>query len=128
MQNKKKTTSKEISFEIIDGIMYITYNPCKVNLINAKKITEDRVIYQDGNSYPTIMRSNGPIEISREARVFWTSQTGTFGLTAIAFLYENSLTNRILAFFIIKMHPPLIPTKAFKNKKKAREWLQQYMN
>jgi hypothetical protein len=128
MNNKSKITSKEISFEIIDGLLHITYNPCKINLIDAKEITQDRITYQEGNLYPTIMSSNGPIEMSREARVFLTSKAGTFGLTAMAFLYESSLTNRILAFFIIKMHPPSVPTRAFKNKRKATEWLKQYLN
>jgi hypothetical protein len=126
MQNKNKITSEKISLEIIDGVLHANYHPCKINLKEAKKITQERLCYLDGASYPAIITSDGIIEISREARVFFSSHDGIVGLTSATFVYGNSIPSRILSFFILKMHPPSIPSKAFQSKKKALLWLNKY--
>ena len=128
MQNKNKKKYEKASLEIIDGILYTNYIPCKIDITDAKKIVQERIDYLEGKSYPTIITADGIIEISREARVFLSSSLGIVGLNSATFVYGNSIPARILSFFILKMHPSSIPSKAFKNKKKALLWLDKYKN
>lgn len=124
--NKQLAKFKHIDLEIIDNILYAKYNTCKIDLEQAKKIIKDRLEYTEGNSYLAIITSSGITEITKEARVFFSTKKGTNGLSAIALVHEDSKLNQVVMNFALKLYPPTIPIKTFKKKEKALFWLQNF--
>lgn len=121
--NKNPNNLKSINLELKDGILFTKYISCKIDVSLAKEIVAHRINYTEGHIYPALITSSGIVEITKEARNFFGSQKGSKGLSAIALVYESSKLNQIIMNFMLKLHPPLIPIKSFKNSKKALHWL-----
>lgn len=122
--NKIKNTKNIVALSIKNGILFSEYYDCKITLNIAKKLVRDRQEFTKNISYPVLITSSGRINLTREARVFLSSKEGTENLSLIALVHENSIINIMLINFMLKIHPPLIPIKSFKNKKKALSWIK----
>lgn len=125
MHHTIHTVNENIKFTVINNILYAQYSTCIINEELAKKIVKERKEFTKNISLPAVITCVGRVEITKEARKYFATLKGTIGLTHIALVYENSTTNKLLMNFMIKMHPPIVPTKIFKNKEKAISWIKR---
>ena len=64
--------------------------------------------------------------VSKEARVFMASEGSLQYSLCEAFLL-NSLPQRMLINFYIRVNKPLAPTRAFSSKSEALDWLKRFL-
>lgn len=64
--------------------------------------------------------------VSKEARVFMASEESLQYSLCEAFLL-NSLPQRMLINFYIRVNKPLVPTRAFSSKSEALDWLKRFL-
>lgn len=123
MNNNTHTVNENIKFTIVNNILFAQYSACTIDEELAKKIVLERKKFTQNKNMPALLTCVGRIEITREARKYFSSLKGTLGLTHVALVYENSIANKLLMSFMLKMHPPVVPTKIFKSKEKAISWI-----
>lgn len=111
--------------ELEDGIIIATWKNNFINISVAKHVVEQRLKAANGVKYPFLIKIKSIRDTTKEARDFLASKQGCEGLTAAAILAESVLENMIANFFIY-LNKPLVPTKIFKDEKKALEWLANY--
>lgn len=123
--NKTNThiINNNITLTFINKILYAKYSACIIDLELAKKIVKERNEFTKNQCVPAIITCEGRIEITKEARKYFSTINGTLGLSFVALVYENSIANKLLMSFMLKMHPPVVPTKIFKSKEKAISWI-----
>lgn len=66
------------------------------------------------------------VTMDKEARDYASSELGLKFSIAEAFVI-NSLPHKILANFYMKVQKPSVPTKFFKSKSEAEDWLSKYL-
>lgn len=123
--SKTHIINNKIKFELKNNILYAIYYSSIIDLELAKKIVKERTEFTKHQCVPAIITCEGRIEITKEARKYFSTLKGTLGLSHVALVYENSTANKLLMNFMIKMHPPIVPTKIFKNKEKAISWIKR---
>lgn len=123
--NKSNThiINNNITLTFVNKILYAQYSACIIDLELAKKIVKERTEFTKNQCVPAIITCEGRVEITKEARKYFSTLRGTLGLSVVAMVYKNSITNKLLMNFMLKMHPPAIPTKIFKSKEKAISWI-----
>jgi len=117
-----------MNYDIREGIIIATYKPnVNIDLEAAKISVEERIKLCDGKNYPLLVDGSTVTAVTKEARDYFGSDTGSYLLSASA-IYTNSLLATYLANFLIAvnlMRSP-IPVKLFTDKKKAISWLKKY--
>lgn len=109
-----------------DGIINITYKPSlKVTLEVAKKIVEDRHILSNGISKPLIVDIRNLLYADDAARKYLASGDAVKYIIAGALIADNPIPILLANLFMLVNAPP-VPTKAFRDRKKAVQWLQKY--
>ncbi len=111
--------------ELKEGIIHFQHKPGTIDLTMAKKIVEERLRLFNGRSYPLLITGEGLADISKDARLYLSSDKGTEGILAGALL-SNSVFETFLGNFIIQVTRPGIPVRLFMEKWKALEWLEQF--
>ena len=129
MQEKVLDTGS-VYFEIIDGILKISYKPdLRITYEVAKKIVKHRLTFTKGKSYPGLLEDKGITEFTREAREFFASEEGIKGVTAAALVVNSGFSSFLGNFFMsVTVIKPRVPTRLFTNRDKALKWLAKYKN
>jgi len=81
----------------------------------------------NGNNYGLITNSGNYTSISNEARKL-TANKEMEGKRIAMSIIINSLSQRMLVNFYLKINKPSIPTKSFSNLKDSREWIEKQLN
>lgn len=93
-----------------------------LSLNAAKEMVALRLSYMDNKPHKAILFMSNAAIINADARKFLASDAGYEGLIKIA-LVANSQMNSMIGNLFISLNKPKIPTKLFKDKEGALEWL-----
>jgi hypothetical protein len=112
-----------IKFWMEDGILHGFYKKgCILSLKAAKEVVEMRLKYQQGEGCKALMYITHISAITPEAKEY-LSKEGSEGIEQAA-LVSSSLFTIFLGNLYIKLNKPISPTRLFKEKKDAVEWLK----
>jgi hypothetical protein len=78
-----------------------------------------------GKKVPVLIVGGAFTSVSKEARVFMASEESLQYSLCEAFLL-NSLPQRMLINFYIRVNKPLAPPRAFSSKSEALDWLKRF--
>lgn len=114
------------SYKFADDVVYIRYHiGITIDYKAAVKIVEDRLILQEGQSFPVLCDVRGVKDINKSARDYLAIE-GSLFIKAVAFIVENPLSE-IMSKFYLRASKPSIPTKAFLTIEEAKEFLGEYI-
>ncbi|MFI5148728.1 MAG: hypothetical protein ACHQRM_03280 [Bacteroidia bacterium] len=97
-----------------------------IDLDNSIDNFEKCKILTGGKRYAAFTDARATVTITKEAMAFGSGKEANENLIAQAILV-NSLANRLLGNFMIKIHKPLSPTRLFSNEEEAMKWLREQM-
>lgn len=117
--------SSYAAYKIENSIAVVTYKSVTVDLILAKQIVQERLLFYDGKEYPTLADIRDANSFTKEARDYFAKE-GTKGIRALAIITGNYLTV-ITANLFITFSRPIIPTKVFNAKEQAMKWLNRFV-
>ena len=104
---------------IIRESSFIGVEECE-QIVNAyEQILDDR-------KYPLLHIIEDFVSIDKDARDYSSSDEGLKFSKVEAFVI-NSLGHKILANFYMKVNKPSVPTKFFRTKEEAEDWLKKYL-
>ncbi len=108
------------------GIIHEIFKPSFdiMDLEIAKIITADRLKVSNGVYRPLYVELGNAVKMEREANKYLSTGDAMTYLTATGILVRDEI-ERIGAQFYITFFRPSIPTKFFRNKEKALNWLYQ---
>lgn len=112
--------------ELERGIIIATWKVAYIDMETAQKAVKSRLVVFNGEKYPCLININSIKETTKEARDFLASEKGCEGFTAGAFLVDSILEN-VMASMYIYLNKPVVPTKVFKDRTKAVEWLAGFV-
>jgi hypothetical protein len=119
--------SRYIEFQIENGILIGTYTRnLKIDLEVAKHISEQRLAFSKGCVYPSLLFTHYLRSVNKEARDYFAVE-GVKGMSALAIVPGNFI-DVIATNLFITFSRPTVPTRAFKNRTLAVEWLNQFKN
>lgn len=78
--------------------------------------------YMPGKKYYVLMGGEEFFQVSKEARETAASEKFSTHIAAVA-LFSNELALKILGNLYIKINRPIVPTRFFNDKQKAKDWL-----
>ena len=104
---------------LIKESSFIGRDECVEVVDSYKEILEPK-------KYPLLHIIEDYVTIDKEAREFAASKEGLMFSKVEAFVI-NSLAHKILANFYIKVNRPSVPTRFFRSKEEAEEWLSKYL-
>lgn len=108
-----------------NDILYCIYKPISsITLIDAKTILSDRVKVQKELAYPVLCDIRNLKSVVFEARHYLAVE-GSLLTKAIAYLSSPLLSEELVKFYI-HTNKPQVPTKVFREKLKALEFLKEY--
>ncbi|MFY9310752.1 MAG: hypothetical protein WAQ28_17025 [Bacteroidia bacterium] len=108
-----------------ESIIIATWKANILDLNTVQNAVSTRLEVVDGKSYPFLINIGSIKDSTKEARDFLASSEGTEGIIAGALLVTSTLEN-IMASIYIQFNKPIVPTKIFKDRAKAIEWLSKY--
>lgn len=82
--------------------------------------------YVPGKKFSVLMEAQDFFQIGTETRRVAASQEYSKDLTAVA-LCSNNLSLKILGSLYIKINKPMVPTKFFDDRDKAKEWVKAFV-
>lgn len=97
--------------------------------IGVRECEELTLVYENllgENKCPLLHIVGDYVSMDKEAREYASSDIGLKFSKAEAFVIK-SLPHKILANFYMKIQKPSVPTKFFKSKPEAEEWLSKYI-
>lgn len=110
-----------------DGILEIVVSEnAAIGLKECHELTEAYWNLLGENKCPLLHIVGDYVTVDKDARDYASSEEGLKFSKAEAFVI-NSLPHKILANFYMKMQKPSVPTKFFRTKQEAEEWLLQYV-
>ncbi|TXD73562.1 DUF7793 family protein [Aequorivita antarctica] len=114
------------SYKFMDDIVYIRYHiGITIDRKAAVKIVEDRLILQEGQTFPVLCDIRGVKDINKSARDYLAIE-GSMLIKAVAFIVEPPLSE-IMSKFYLKASKPPIPSRAFQTMEEAKEFLNEYI-
>jgi hypothetical protein len=109
-----------------DGILFVQYKPRLVmNLEAAKQIVMDRLKVSDGISRPMFLDARNFVYMDRATMKYYKTKEVVEYVNSAAFLTGSALSSLAGSIFLA-LEKPLIPTKLFRDEKKALIWLKKY--
>ena len=97
----------------------------EITLDRAKQYLIARKKYQKEDKVKLIADVSKVLDVSKEARAFFSSKNFSELNIAMA-LITNSLQGKIFANFFMRLNKPANPTKMFQSKAKALKWLRTF--
>jgi hypothetical protein len=117
--------SQYLSCEMEDGVLVCTYaKNLKIDLEVAKQVSDERLRILAGNTRPCLLFTHHLNFVNKEARDYFAVD-GVKGMSALAIIPGNFIAVVATNLFITFSRPS-VPTRAFKNKTLAFEWLNQF--
>lgn len=92
----------------------------------AKKVVREKLLIQQGKSYPFLADVRHLKLATKEARDYFANE-GVEGMTALAILVGSYITVVTTNLFIT-FSKPKVPTKAFMTREHALQWLDQFVD
>lgn len=108
-----------------DGILMGKWKTDQIDINIAEQVLTQRLIAQNGNTYPLVIDISLVRSSSKEARDLLASKKGCEGISRAAILID-SIVGQMLGTFFMYVHKPLIPSKIFTDEKEAKKWLSQF--
>ena len=82
--------------------------------------------YAPEKKFAVLMEAQDFFQIGHETRRVAASKEYSDGMIAVA-LYSNNLSLKILGSLYIKINKPMVPTKFFDDRDKAKEWVKAFV-
>lgn len=98
-----------------------------VGLNEAKENSDAVNSFYFGEKFPLIIDARGIKNITREARVQF-STNGRESYVSYFALIIGSPISRVVGNFFVSINKPKVPTRLFENEKKALRWLNSLKN
>jgi hypothetical protein len=118
--------TEHVDWTIKNGVLIAEYKKGKpITLIDAKIQVANRKEFTKGVNYPILIKDYGVLVVEKKAREYLASAEATEGIIAAAMVLTNVFST-FLGNYFMKINPPKMPVKAFKDEKQASLWLQQY--
>ncbi len=114
-----------VLLEIDDDILVATYKAQDLTYEIAMQAVESRLKMVKDDVYPCLIKDYSVAKIDKQAREYLASKDGVRGVSAAAIL-TDSLFKMTLVNFFIKVLPPPMPVKLFREEADARRWLKQF--
>ena len=92
----------------------------------CREIMDAYEVLLEKKKYPLLHIVKDFVTVDQEAREFAASEEGLRFSKVEAYVI-NSLAHKILANFYMKVNRPSVPTRFFRTKKEAVEWLSKYL-
>jgi hypothetical protein len=123
--NKAPLNTGDTIFEIKDGILFLERTRRRHFTVEAfKEMTQQRLEYSEGFSYPIIIFGKDMIAMDKAAREYMGGE-GCINKLSRAFVVEKSQGKLQLNFFIETQKQP-IPVEIFDAMEPAIEWSKQF--
>jgi hypothetical protein len=125
----KEWDTKYVHFTLDDNVVVVAF---KQNLVIVKEIAEEivssRLLFIEGNSYPTLADIRIMKSMDKASRECFASAQAQQGVKAGAVLSDSVFTTFLGNFFlkIEYFNKSPLPTRLFTNKDNAIRWLKQY--
>jgi hypothetical protein len=118
---------KELQHSIVeyrkDGIVHVVYKAgCTVTIADIYAIANFISHIGVANKYNILTEPEQNSSIDNKARVLLATEKGSFIILKNAILCRFLMSEMVSNFFV-RIDNPVIPTKIFKDKTKAIEWL-----
>ena len=95
----------------------------KIDLKIAIEVVQQRIAFQNGNSYLNLVDARQVKSATKEARDYLAKHDE--GIIASAIIGKSAISNMIINMFIT-FSKPAVPVKAFQDKENALRWLNQF--
>lgn len=126
MANKQET--EYAKFEFKDGIIFIYYKSIVFDLEVAKQAVRIRKEISDYTTCPMLVDARNLKELTKEARDYLGSETGTELLKANAVLIKSAFTAYLVNFTIkVNFKKATVPIKMYDDEEKALDWLRTFL-
>ncbi len=118
-----KTRSAELVYS--DGIVAVNVTlDSDLDLDAMKEIVATRMEITDRKPHKVLIEAESNHDSTKEAREYLATYEGEVAV-AMA-IVSNNLAVRMLANFYVKFDKPRIPTKLFKSREEAIDWLNTF--
>ena len=109
-----------------DGILFAVYGDLDITLEIAEEAVESRHVFTKGKSYPLVADISQVASITKEARLYFSSDVAVKGITAGALLVNSAFSTFIGNFFLSVTDPNPFPSRLFRDRASAIKWLQKF--
>jgi hypothetical protein len=127
LNEEEVTTLKMRMYKDAKGIIHTKYYPqSECDIESAKE--EIKFINQltDGKGAPCIVDITKVKSVTREARLYYSSEVASHVISAAALLVDSQVS-KVLANFFLGINKPLMPVRLFNSEEQAMEWLNKYV-
>jgi hypothetical protein len=123
--NKPPLNTGDTTYEIKAGILFIQKHVrAHFTLEKFKEITNNRIAYSEGYSYPVIIYGKDMISMDKESRDYMCAE-GCKNKLSRAFVVEKTQGKLQIQFFIETNKQP-IPIEVFDDLESAIKWSEQF--
>lgn len=113
-------------FWVSEGILYFVYKPIVyLDYTTAKTIVRERLLFQRETAYPILCDTSGIADSEKSARDYLAND-GSALAKAVAIVDYRKVSKILLRFYLMK-NKPSTPTKIFRTKAQAIEFLTPYV-
>lgn len=113
------------TYEIRKGVLFCRFKKgCILALPAAKKISEGRIICQNGTAYPILCDIRQVINADKAAKDYFISHSSHL-ITVLVFVVSNELEFAMVKYFV-SSSKTIIPIKAYYSEEKAIAALKEY--
>jgi hypothetical protein len=120
--------TKHFIAELEDNIICVQYKPTlHLSLRDAEQMVTDRLLYYNDLQAPLLVK-NSKVKSYDLAAVDYllAKDKGLKNINAVAIVTLNTF-NRLMATFILRRYPPVVPYQLFTDEAKAIAWLKQFI-
>ncbi|MCG2462576.1 hypothetical protein K8352_17575 [Flavobacteriaceae bacterium F89] len=113
-------------YRLLEGIVHVTYKKgVSINLEAAVEIVNDRLRFQEGESYPVLCNICHVREVNKSARDYLANE-GSLWISALAFIIEPPVSEALSRFYLKTNYSP-IQTESFERITEALEYLKRFL-
>ena len=114
--------------ELQDDLLIAHYKKgIRISLDIAKQIVKTRLNFTGSKPVLGLIYNEGVKKIDKDARDYLTSEEGTFGITAVAYVLNNPFPfSSFFANFFVSISKTNLPVRIFSSEKPALKWLAQF--
>ncbi len=125
---KDELDTPDVHFLKKNGIVIATIknSASPVTLPKAILILGDRLTFQEGRSYPLMVKTEGWISMDKAARAYFAKE-GMTGVLAGVLLARNPLEKSLVAFITAFMPISNVPYRVYHKEEVAMKWLETFI-
>lgn len=124
-----ETSDTIVKYNDEEGILYMIAKPDRPHEIvdTILKFETAKIWFPDGRKVPVLADATDIGPRTAEVRAYYASEDAAKLVKAFG-IVENNFATRMLGNMFIKIAKPPFPTKLFRNRDEAREWLSQFVD